>query len=92
MMSNAISNTDNTMFNAFPDLCTIPEMCQMLRIGRTSADGLLSSGEIPSRLILGKRAIPKAAIVQWYLRQEKTGYFPEPPANYTYFDFKTKGW
>jgi len=92
MMSNTISNTDNTMFNAFPDLCTIPEMCQMLRIGRTSADGLLSSGEIPSRLILGKRAIPKAAIVQWYLRQEKTGYFPEPPANYTYFDFRAKGW
>lgn len=92
MMSNTVSNTDNTMFNAFPDLCTIPEMCQMLRIGRTSADGLLSSGEIPSRLILGKRAIPKAAIVQWYLRQEKTGYFPEPPANYTYFDFRAKGW
>jgi len=85
-------NTSNVMFSGYPDLCTVPEMCQMLRIGRTSADGLLSSGEIPSRLILGKRAIPKAAIVQWYLQQEKTGYFPEPPAAYTYFNFKMMGW
>lgn len=80
------------MFEDYPDLCTAPEMCKMLRIGRTSADSLLVSGEIPSRIILGKRAIPKAAIIQWYLKQEATGVFPDPPQEYTYYNFMTKGW
>lgn len=81
-----------TMFNDFPDLCTVAEMCEMLRIGRTSADDLLKSGTIPSRMIVGKRAIPKAAIIQWYLSQEATGAFPEPPEEYTYFNFMQRGW
>ena len=74
------------MFNNYPDLLTTAEASDMLRISRRLLTDLISSGEIPSRLIRGKRVIPKGAAIAWYMKQPSCGYFP-PHASYdtTYF-------
>lgn len=73
------------MFEKYPDLCTVDEMCDMLRFGRTKAFELLKNGTIPSHKIQGKYCIPKGAIVQYYLKQYSRGDFPPPPASATTF-------
>lgn len=73
------------MFENYSDLCTIKEMCEMLNIGKTLAYELIRKGTIPSRMIGGKRAIPKNAIIRYYLKQDKKGYFPKPPEDFTYY-------
>ena len=70
------------MFNNYPDLLTTTEACDMLRISRRLLTDLMSSGEMPNRLIRGKRVIPKGAAIQWYLNQPSTGYFPACTTNY----------
>ncbi len=73
------------MFEDFPDLCTVNDLCAMLRIGKTHAYELITKGTIPSRMVCGKRVIPKNAIIRYYVKQDKKGYFPKPPDDITYY-------
>lgn len=73
------------MFENYPDLCTVTEMCEMLRCGKTHARELIKNCSVPSRKIHGRVLIPKNAIIRYYLRQDKRGKFPAPPDPFTFY-------
>ena len=73
------------MFDQFADLLTAKEACAMLRVSRSVLDSMMLSGELPNRIIRGKRIIPKGAAIQWYLKQPSFGEFPTPPTFDTTF-------
>lgn len=52
-----------------PDLMTIEDLQQYLRIGRTKAYQLVSSNQIRSFRIGSSVRIPKAALVEYILRE-----------------------
>ena len=70
------------MFDKYHDLMTKNEICDMLRISPRTAASMISNGDLPSRVIRGKRLVPKGAVIGWYLKQPKKGIFPEPPEEY----------
>jgi len=51
------------MFEDYPDVVTVKELCQMLKIGRNTAYDLLKSGTIPSIFVGRQRRIRKADII-----------------------------
>lgn len=53
------------MLENYKDILTIKELCEVLRIGKTSPYKLIRSGEIPSRIICGKYKIPKKAVMEY---------------------------
>ena len=55
------------MFEQYGDIVDVRELCQMLKIGRNTAYGLLKTGEIQSVKIGTKYLIPKIYILA-YLR------------------------
>ena len=55
------------MFDQYNDIVTVKELCQMLKIGRTTAYILLHSKQIQSIRIGRKFLIPKAYIVSYLM-------------------------
>lgn len=53
------------MYNSYPDVVTVKQLCEMLRIGRNTAYALLQSGEIKSVRIGRKYLIPKRCVIQF---------------------------
>lgn len=53
------------MLENYKDVVTTEELCDILRIGRSSAYGLLHRGEIKTRRLRNKFIIPKAEIVRY---------------------------
>lgn len=53
------------MYNSYPDVVTVKQLCEMLRIGRNTAYALLQSGEIKSVRIGRKYLIPKRCVIQY---------------------------
>jgi len=51
------------MFEAYPDVVTIKELCQMLKIGRNTAYKLLNNGDIQAVRIGRKFLIPKSHVI-----------------------------
>ena len=52
------------MFDTYPDVVTVKELCQMLQIGKNTAYHLLNS-QIVSIRIGRKRLIPKAYVIEY---------------------------
>ncbi len=61
------------MFSNYPDIVSVPQMCQMLGIGRNSAYSLLHADQIKHRRVGKKYIIPKTAVI---------GFVSEPEACY----------
>ena len=51
------------MFDTYPDVVTVKELCRMLQIGKNTAYELLKNSCISSIRIGRKRLIPKACVV-----------------------------
>lgn len=49
------------MFNDYPDLVTVEELCEMLSIGKNAAYALLASGDLKCFRLKRIWKIPKAA-------------------------------
>lgn len=60
---------DGTLLDDLPDLLTVADLAQVLRIGRNSAYRLVRSGEIPSIRIGRAYRVPKAALIDYIQRQ-----------------------
>ena len=44
-----------------PQCHTLQEFCQLYRVGKTTAEKLIASGQLPDIKIAGRRVIPAAA-------------------------------
>ena len=53
------------MFENYPDVVTVKELCQMLQIGRNTAYDLLNSRRLASVRIGRKHLIPKTYIIAY---------------------------
>ena len=53
------------MFEKYPDIITIQELCEMLHIGRDKAYVLLRTGLIKSVRIGRKFIIPKKSVIEF---------------------------
>lgn len=58
--------------DAYTEVVTIPELCQMLRIGRRTAYRMLSEQEIPARRLGRRWIISREAVNDWLKREEDT--------------------
>lgn len=56
---------DSGMFSAYPDVITVEDLMEMLKIGRNTAYTLLKSGTIKT-IRVGKRyIIPKTSVISY---------------------------
>ena len=46
----------------YPNVLTVKEACEILRIGRRALYRLLNDGQIANRMIAGKYLIPKSSV------------------------------
>jgi len=53
------------MFNDYPDILTVEELCEVLCIGKNTAYTLLASGQIRSVRINRVWKIPKIAVAEY---------------------------
>ena len=53
------------MFEQYPDVVTVRELCEMLHIGRNTAYGLVRSGAIESIRVKGQIRITKASVIKF---------------------------
>ena len=49
----------------YPDLLTVQEVCEILRVGRRTVYKYINDSKLHSRLIAGKYRIPKASILNF---------------------------
>jgi excisionase family DNA binding protein len=56
------------VFERYADVVTVPELAEMLRIGRNAAYELARSGIIPSVKIGKSIRIPKSAVIEYLTR------------------------
>jgi len=63
------------MFETYPDILTVKELCQALKIGRNTAYNLLKSGTLNSVRIGARYLIPKVYVIAYLQRQSGR---PEP--------------
>ena len=59
------------MFNEYPDLVNVDELCEMLSIGKNGAYKLLSSGHLKAFRYNRIWKIPKQCIIEYVLQQSK---------------------
>jgi len=52
------------MFEQYPDLLTVAEVMEILRLGRRSVYQLIEDGTLAARKMAGKYRIPKRNLVQ----------------------------
>jgi len=52
------------MFEQYPDLLTVAEVMEILRLGRRSVYQLIDDGTLAARKMAGKHRIPKRNLVQ----------------------------
>ena len=55
-----------TMFERYPDVVTVRQLCEMLKIGRNTAYGLVHSGAIPTVLVGRQYHIRKSDIADYF--------------------------
>ena len=53
------------MFEQYPDVVTVRELCAMLKIGRNTAYGLVRSEAIESIRVKGQIRITKASVIKF---------------------------
>jgi len=54
------------MFESYPDVVTVRELCAMLKIGRNTAYGLVQSGLIPAVLVGRQYRIRKIDVARYF--------------------------
>ena len=54
------------MFEQYPDVVTMRELCEMLKIGRNTAYGLVQAGVIPAVLVGRQYRIRKADVAGYF--------------------------
>jgi len=54
------------MFEQYPDVVTVRELCEMLHIGRNTAYSLVQSGAVPAVLVGRQYRIRKADIADYF--------------------------
>ncbi|MCI9500649.1 MAG: helix-turn-helix domain-containing protein [Hungatella sp.] len=59
------------MLNQYGDIITIPELCEVLMIGRNRAYELLKTGQIPAFQLGRNWKIPKIALEEYLKKQAK---------------------
>ena len=59
------------MFSNYPDILTVKQVCEMLKIGRNNAYALIRSNQIKSITIGRQIRIPKDNIVD-FIQKDKT--------------------
>mgnify|MGYP000045783472 FL=1 len=57
------------MFNDYPDLVTVEELCEMLSIGKNAAYALLASGDLKCFRLKRIWKIPKQHVIDYILQQ-----------------------
>ena len=55
------------MFEQYPDVVTVKDLCEMLHVGRNTAYGLVQSGLIPAVLVGRQYRIRKIDIASYFL-------------------------
>ena len=63
--------TDQFMFEEYPDVLTVDETCEALRIGENAAYILLNNGKLKGFRNGRVWRIPKAALIEFVLSQAK---------------------
>lgn len=59
------------MFEQYDDVVTVPELCQMLRIGRSAAYKLVNTNIITSINVGRNKRIPKQAVIAYVSGQRQ---------------------
>jgi len=54
------------MFENYPDVVTVRQLCEMLKIGRNTAYGLVQAGAIPAVLVGRQYRIRKSDIADYF--------------------------
>ena len=58
------------MFNNYPDILTVKQVCEMLSIGRNNAYELVRSGKIKSVIIGRQIRVPKDSLIA-FIQKDK---------------------
>ena len=66
------------MFSNFKDVVTVPELAEMLNIGRNTAYELVRAGIVPSVKIGRQIRISKRSVIE-YIRPRTTNYLVKRP-------------
>ena len=53
------------ILNKYPDILTVKDVMEILRVGKNTAYQLLNSGEIRSRKVGKKYLIPKKSVIDY---------------------------
>jgi len=66
------------MFDDYPDIVTVTQICKMLNLGRNSVYRLLKNGSIHHVQLGRKRIVPKKSVIQfldtaWYNESQIIG-------------------
>lgn len=67
----------SSMLKERPDVLTVLEVAQILRIGKNKAYNLVGSGELSSIKIGGKIIVPKMCLIHFLLDTENYQFLPQ---------------
>lgn len=78
------------MFNSYPDILSVKQLCEILCIGKNTAYRLLQSGEIRSIKISGYKGIAKNHIVPFFSKMRVLLVDITPQHIQEYYNTKVK--
>ena len=61
------------MFDLFPDILTVDQLCEAFQIGKNTAYELLNSGKIKGIKMGNIWKIPKRSLIDYVIGKEKPG-------------------
>ena len=61
------------MFEMFPDILTVDQLCEAFQIGKNTAYELLNSGQIKAIKMGNIWKIPKRSLIDYVIGKEKPG-------------------
>ena len=61
------------MFEMFPDILTVEQLCEAFQIGKNTAYELLNSGQIKGIKMGNIWKIPKRSLIDYVIGKEKPG-------------------
>ena len=61
------------MFEMFPDILTVDQLCEAFQIGKNTAYDLLNSGQIKAIKMGNVWKIPKRSLIDYVIRENKKG-------------------
>ena len=61
------------MFEMFPDILTVDQLCEAFQIGKNTAYELLNSGQIKAIKMGNIWKVPKPSLIDYVIRENKKG-------------------